>query len=92
MDLLFLFSMSLYAEVNALQLQMDQAMWHRKRAADLEAYKISLLIEHLKGYLMVGEAVVWEGEEDEAGVVGAGVDVEGEEALGNLYVPRVKKK
>lgn len=53
-------------ENDLLMLPMDLAILQR-RAVVLEDYNISLLIEHLKGYLMV-EGVVGQGAEAEGGV------------------------
>lgn len=58
-------------ENDLLMLPMDQAILQR-RAVELGGYNISWLIEHLKGYLMVEEAV------EQGAEAGGGVDVEEE--------------
>lgn len=58
-------------ENDLLMLPMDLAILQR-RAVELGGYNISWLIEHLKGYLMVEEAV------EQGAEAGGGVDVEEE--------------
>ena len=56
---------------------MDPIIWQQRRAVELVACKISLLIEHWKEYLMVGGVV-------EVAGGGVGEDVEEEEATSSL--------